>query len=273
MTTAPHSAPSSPLLGVNIDHIATLREVRKAAYPSPLQGARAAIAGGADFITMHIREDRRHVQEADLAECTRALSVPINLELAVDNAMVGLARRYRPAKCCLVPERRQELTTEGGLNLLDSATFEATTQVVAELTALGIEVSLFIDPDPAVIDKAVATGAPVVELHTGTYANAYADLTTDAQNAQSATSELETLSALNAEHARLAKAVEYAKAKGLRVHAGHGLTLANLPALLRIDGIAEWNIGHALVSDAILVGMEAATRAFKNCIQTTPSHQ
>ena len=230
-------------LGVNVDHVATLRQARGTAYPSPLAAARLCERAGADGITIHLREDRRHIQDADVVEFRRALTIPLNLEMANSPEIVKIALAVRPAEVCLVPERRQELTTEGGLDA--AGQFAALKPSVARLKAAGIEVSLFIEPDPAQLDAAVALGAPVVELHTGKYC----DLSGPAQ-----ADELR----------RLAAAAEYGHARGLRINAGHGLNYDNLPVFIRtVPHLDVLNIGHSIVARAVMVGMEQAVREMK----------
>ena len=230
-------------LGVNVDHVATLRQARGTAYPAPLEAARLCERAGADGITIHLREDRRHIQDADLHALRKALRIPLNLEMANSPEIVAIALAVRPAEVCLVPERRQELTTEGGLDA--AGQFAALKPSVAALKAAGIEVSLFIEPDPAQLDAAVALGAPVVELHTGKYC----ELSGPAQAA---------------ELKRLAAAAEYGHARGLRINAGHGLNYDNLPVFLRtVPHLEVLNIGHSIVARAVLVGMEQAVREMK----------
>ncbi|MBT8141106.1 MAG: pyridoxine 5'-phosphate synthase [Gammaproteobacteria bacterium] len=230
-------------LGVNIDHVATLREVRHASYPSVVEAASAAIRGGADGITVHLREDRRHIQDHDVSELKNMLTVPMNLEISISPEMVDLACEYLPEHVCLVPERREELTTEGGLDVL--AYTQQTEKAIQRLQKEKIQVSLFIDPDLAQITQAARIGADVIEIHTGHYAN---------------TSNKAGFLAL------MEKAVAHAIALGLEVHAGHGLTLENLPPLASMPEIAEFNIGHAIVARALQNGLEQAVRDYKQCI-------
>lgn len=241
-----HATTRPPLLGVNIDHVATLRQARRTAYPDPVLAAFEALAGGADFITLHLREDRRHIQDADVTALRARLPCRMNLEMAVTDEMIGLASRLQPSDCCLVPERRAELTTEGGL---DVAGQEARmTQAVASLRAAGVQVSLFIDPDPAQLAAAHRSGAPLVELHTGRYA--------DAASAAERTAEL----------ARIQKAIDYGRQLGLTVNAGHGLNTDNVAAIAALPGVAELNIGHALVARAVFIGLRAAVAEMKQAI-------
>lgn len=232
-------------LGVNIDHVATLRAARGTRYPDPIQAALVAEQAGADAITLHLREDRRHIKERDVALLRDILTTRMNLEMAITDEMVAIAVRYQPADCCLVPERRQELTTEGGL---DVVAHEA--QVAAACRALAkaaIRVSLFIDPDPPQIEAACRTGAPVVEFHTGRYA--------DAQGA-----------AQEHEYARIVAGVKQAQALGLRVHAGHGLHYHNVATIAAIPGVRELNIGHAIVARAVFTGLGPAVAEMKRLI-------
>jgi pyridoxine 5-phosphate synthase len=229
-------------LGVNVDHVATLRQARGVDYPDPVEAALLAEEAGADGITVHLREDRRHIQDRDVEALRRRLRVPLNLEMAVTDAMVALALGVRPPHVCLVPERREELTTEGGLDVVRHAA--RVRDATVALGAAGIRVSLFIDPDPAQIAAATAAGAPAVELHTGDYANAR-----DAAVAR----ELE----------RVRAAAGEARRYGLEVHAGHGLTVGNVAPIAALPEIVELNIGHSIVARAVLVGMAAAVREMK----------
>ena len=235
-------------LGVNIDHVATLRQARGTSYPDPVEAAAVAEAAGADGITIHLREDRRHIQDRDLEILKDRVRVRLNLELAVSDEMLAIAERVRPSNCCFVPERRAELTTEGGLDLL--VHHAAVKTACARMQAAGITVSLFIDPDVAQIDAAVAAGAPVIELHTGRYA--------DARDAESQAAEL----------ARLRKAAEYAATVGLQVNAGHGLHYGNVVPIAAIESIVELNIGHAIVAQALFKGLEAAVREMKHLMES-----
>jgi pyridoxine 5-phosphate synthase len=222
-------------LGVNIDHVATLRNARGGAHPDPLDAARAALAAGADGVTLHLREDRRHIRDDDLARIRASITAPINLEMAATEEMTAIAIAAAPHAACIVPERREEVTTEGGL---DAAGQRATLgPLVARLRQAGIRVSLFIDPELAQLEAAAALGAPVVELHTGTYAHGKAG-------------ELD----------RLRRAAEAAERLGLECHAGHGLTYANVSAVAALPQIAELNIGHFLIGEAILRGLGESVR-------------
>ncbi len=234
-------------LGVNIDHVATLRQARGTRYPDPVQAALEAQQAGADGITLHLREDRRHIQERDVRVLRKVLQVPMNLELAAVPEMIDLALEVAPANCCLVPERREELTTEGGL---DVATMSSELKsVCARLREAGVHVSLFIDPDPAQVEGAVAAGAPVIEIHTGRYA--------DAPSTAARRAELE----------RVRRAVEHGRRLGLQVNAGHGLNYHNVQAIAAIPGIAELNIGHAIVARAVFSGMAEAVREMKRLMR------
>ena len=230
-------------LGVNIDHIATLRQARKTRYPSLVEAALMAETSGADSITLHLREDRRHIQDADVAILRQVLKTKMNLEMAVTEEMLGIACRTAPEDVCLVPEKREELTTEGGL---DVAGQHARIQAAClQLADAGIRVSLFIDADFAQLDAAHAAGAPVVEIHTG----AYADVTNDA--------------ARIVEFERIRKAVAYGRSLGLTVNAGHGLTYHNVQPIAALPGIHELNIGHAIVAQALFVGWKEAVAEMK----------
>ncbi len=233
-------------LGVNIDHIATLRQARGTRYPDPLHAALIAEEAGADSITLHLREDRRHIQERDVVLLQEILTTRINLEMAATEEMIAFAVRYTPHDCCLVPERRQELTTEGGLDVVARHT---DIQLACErLKEAGIHVSLFIDADPMQIEAAALTGAPAVELHTGHYANA--------GSAAACMSELK----------RLQSAAMFAHARGLSVHAGHGLHYHNTAEIARIPEIEELNIGHAIVARAVFTGLAEAVHTMRALI-------
>jgi len=230
-------------LGVNVDHVATLRQARGVDYPDPVEAALVAEAAGADGITVHLREDRRHIQERDVEELRRRLRVKLNLEMAVTDAMVDFALGVRPGDACFVPERREELTTEGGLDVAGHAA--RVTAAARRLAAAGVRVSLFIDPDPAQVRASRHAGVHAVELHTGDYANAAGDAERGRQLA------------------RLRRAAAEAALLGLEVHAGHGLTVANVRPVAAIAEIVELNIGHSLVARAVLVGMAAAVREMR----------
>lgn len=230
-------------LGVNIDHIATLRQQRGTRYPSVLQAALMAESAGADSITLHLREDRRHIQDRDVEILREALQTRMNLEMAVTDEMVGIALRLRPQDVCLVPEKREERTTEGGLDVVSQ--FERVRQACAALGGAGIRVSLFIAPEREQLDAARAAGAPAVEIHTGHFA----DAATEPAEAK--------------ELARIRAAVEYGLKLGLRVNAGHGLHYHNVQKIAAIPGVYELNIGHAIVAHALFVGWERAIREMK----------
>lgn len=224
-------------LGVNIDHVATLRQARRIGYPDPIAAARLAEDAGADNITLHLREDRRHIQDADVERLRPLLRTRMNLEMAVTDEMIGIARRIRPQDCCFVPERRAEVTTEGGL---DVAGQEARLRDrCALLAADGIRVALFIDPDPSQVEASARVGAPVIELHTGRYCEV---------SGAAAEMELE----------RLRHASRLAAQLGLEVHAGHGLNLDNVAPVAAIPQVVELNIGHSIVARALFVGFAAA---------------
>jgi pyridoxine 5-phosphate synthase len=239
----------SLLLGVNIDHVATLRQARYSrtpdapnVEPSPLQAALDAAEGGADSITIHVRGDRRHMQEADAFAIRSEVALPLNFEMGVTEEMVGMALKLKPHFACLVPESREEVTTEGGLDV--AAGFDRTRMVVARLQDAGIRVSLFIDPDLKQVNAAAEACADMVELHTGGYANAVAD-------------------GVEGELARLIEAAKASQAAGLQVNAGHGINYRNLAALLAVPCLTELNIGHSIVSRAMRVGLITAVREMK----------
>ncbi len=234
------------LLGVNIDHVATLRQARGTNYPDPLKAALVCEQAGAEGITLHLREDRRHIQDDDVRRMRPLLKTRMNLEMAVTEEMIEFAKEIRPQHVCLVPERREEVTTEGGLDVVGN--FAAVKAATQELTAIGCDVSLFIDADLAQIDAAVACGAPTIEIHTGAYANA------------------ENEAAQQAELTRIVQGVEYAASRGLVINAGHGLNLDNVGAIAAIQHIHELNIGHALIGDAVFVGLEQAVKRMKAAI-------
>jgi pyridoxine 5-phosphate synthase len=225
------------LLGVNIDHVATIRQARGASYPSVLQAARVAEDAGADAITVHLREDRRHIQDDEVVALCRQVRTRVNLEMAVTDEMLAIAELNRPADVCLVPEKREELTTEGGLDVL--AHFDAVRNACIRLGKAGIRVSLFIDPERAQLDAALACGAPVVELHTGSYA--------DAGEAN-----------VGMEYQRLVRAAEYGDSIGLQINAGHGLHYQNVKPIVAIPQLVELNIGHSIVAQALFTGLHKA---------------
>ena len=230
-------------LGVNIDHIATLRQARKTRYPSVVEAALAAETAGADSITLHLREDRRHIQDEDVDILRRVLKTKMNLEMAVTEEMIDIAERINPQDVCLVPEKREELTTEGGLDV--AGQIDKIRSACTRLGASGIRVSLFIDADAKQLEAARECGAPVVEIHTGHYA------------------DLEEPAAKLQELDRIRKAVSYGLGLGLTVNAGHGLTYHNVQPIAAISGVHELNIGHAIVAQAIFVGWEKAVSEMK----------
>jgi pyridoxine 5-phosphate synthase len=237
-------------LGVNIDHVATLRQARRARYPDPLYAALLAEEAGADSITLHLREDRRHIQDRDVTLMRGALQTRMNLEMAVTDEMVRIAQAVKPQDVCLVPESRQEITTEGGLNIIALAA--RTQDATAALGGAGIRVSLFIDPEEAQIEAARRAGAPVIELHTGAYAEASG-------------------SARAREFERLRTAAKFAASLGLTVNAGHGLNYHNVEPIAAIPEIVELNIGHSIVARAIIDGLAKAVRDMKDLMRRSRS--
>ena len=238
----------SVLLGINIDHVATLRQARGTRYPDPVQAALIAEQAGADGITVHLREDRRHIQDRDVELLAHTLQTRMNLEMAATEEMVGIARRIGPAHSCLVPEKREELTTEGGLDVV--ANEDWIRDCCTRLADAGIEVSLFIDADPAQIDAAVRCRAPAIEIHTGRYA----DLTApEARDPDAAAREL----------TRIRDAVALGREAGLIVNAGHGLHYHNTREIAAIPGINELNIGHGIIARAVMTGLDEAVRAMR----------
>lgn len=231
------------LLGVNVDHIATLRQARGTNYPDPVHAASVAEHAGADGITIHLREDRRHIQDRDVYVMNETLQTRMNLEMAVTDEMLKIACDVKPAFCCLVPEKREELTTEGGLDVIGQQ--DKIAEAVAQLNEVGTETSLFIDADKAQIDAAVATKAPYIEIHTGHYADA--------------TSE----QAQQLELSRLIEGIKYAHNLGLKVNAGHGLHYFNVKPIAAIEEIIELNIGHAIIARAAIDGLDVAVRDMK----------
>jgi pyridoxine 5-phosphate synthase len=242
---------SAMLLGVNVDHVATLRQARGTSYPDPCQAALLAEQAGADSITVHLREDRRHIQDSDLDLLQAQLKTRMNLELAVSAEIIAIACRVRPSDCCLVPERRAELTTEGGLDVLGH--FAAVAAACRRFAAEGIRAGLFIDPDLRQIEAAARSGAPVIELHTGVYA------------------ELPDGEKREIELHRLREAARFGIAAGLEVHAGHGLNYHNVGPVAAIAEINELNIGHAIVAQALFSGMPAAVADMKRLMQMARS--
>jgi pyridoxine 5-phosphate synthase len=235
------------LLGVNIDHVATLRQQRGTEYPAPVTAAQIAEAAGADAITLHLREDRRHIQDRDVQLVRAAITIRMNLEMAVTAEMLGIAEQIKPADCCLVPERREELTTEGGLDVVGN--LKDVAGACDRLGDAAIRVSLFIDPDTEQIEAAREAGAPVIELHTGNYA----DCTGEDQDV-----ELE----------RIRAAVDKGRELGLQVNAGHGLNYDNVKPVAAIPAIRELNIGHAIVARAVFDGLDVAVREMLSLMRT-----
>jgi pyridoxine 5-phosphate synthase len=229
-------------LGVNIDHVATLRQARGTTYPRPAEAARSAERAGADSITVHLREDRRHIQDHDLDEINAVMRTHMNFEMAVTDEMVAIAKHIKPTDVCLVPEKREELTTEGGLDV--AGQLDKVRAACKELGAAGIRVSLFIDPERAQLDAAVAAGAPVVELHTGKYADSEGNEQAD---------ELE----------RIIDAARYGHGLGLVINAGHGLHYQNVKPIARIEQVVELNIGHAIIARAVFDGLGPAVAEMK----------
>jgi len=235
------------LLGVNIDHVATLRQARGTTYPEPVHAALIAEQAGADAITVHLREDRRHIQDRDVELLSEVLQTRMNLEMAATEEMLSIASRIKPADCCLVPESREELTTEGGLDVAGNIPYLK--DYCAGLKEVGVRVSLFIDADPQQLESAVAVGAPVVEIHTGHYA--------DADNCETAAAELEKVS----------KAVAYGQELGLQMNAGHGLHYHNVQGVANLVGVRELNIGHAIIARALFSGLADAVSEMKSLMQ------
>ncbi|MBY0575140.1 MAG: pyridoxine 5'-phosphate synthase [Gallionellaceae bacterium] len=233
-------------LGLNIDHVATLRQVRGARYPNVVRAALLAESAGVDAITLHLREDRRHIQDSDVEVLRGMLQTRMNLESAITDEMIAIALRIKPHDLCLVPERREELTTEGGLDVVRY--FDTIKSVCERAAAAGIRVSLFIDPDKKQIDAARHTGAPVLELHTGKYA--------ETDNVPEHQHELE----------RIRVAAEYAHAHGFQVNAGHGLHYHNVQPVAAIPHIVELNIGHAIIAESLFIGLEAAVKKMKTLL-------
>ncbi|ARJ42732.1 pyridoxine 5'-phosphate synthase [Pantoea alhagi] len=235
------------LLGVNIDHIATVRNARGTQYPDPVQAAFVAEQAGADGITVHLREDRRHITDRDVRLLRQTIETRMNLEMAVTEEMLAIACELKPHFCCLVPEKRQEVTTEGGLDV--AGQLANVSAAVERLSAAGILVSLFIDADERQIDAAVAAGAPYIEIHTGAYA------------------EAEEGSARDAELARIRHAASYAASKGLKVNAGHGLTYHNVQPIAALPEMHELNIGHAIIGRALMSGLADAVKEMKQLMR------
>ncbi|WP_340265814.1 pyridoxine 5'-phosphate synthase [Sphingobium mellinum] len=236
-------SPAPLRLGVNIDHVATIRNARGGAHPDPVKAALLAVKAGADGITAHLREDRRHIRDEDIATLMAALTVPLNLEMAATQEMLEIALKHRPHAACIVPEKREERTTEGGLDAASNR--DMLQPIVTALGEAGIRVSLFIEPDPAQIEAAIGLGAPVVEFHTGRYAHLSG-------------------SARAEELRRLADAAALATKNGIEPHAGHGLTFDNVGPIAAIPQIAELNIGHFLMGEAIFAGLEASIQEMRH---------
>ncbi len=237
-----------PKLGVNIDHVATLRQARGEQEPDPVAAAAVCEAAGADGITVHLREDRRHIQDADVRTLRRTVSTRLNLEMAATPAIVAIALDIKPDMATLVPERREELTTEGGLDAVSPSQYAAVSGAVDALRAAGIPASLFIEPDAGQLDAAARMGAAFVEFHTGAYARLYGTPAGDA------------------EFARIVAATKQAQALGIRVNMGHGLNLANVRPIAEIAGVVELNIGHAIISRAVFVGLARAVEEMKAAV-------
>ncbi|STY90892.1 pyridoxine 5'-phosphate synthase [Moraxella bovis] len=234
----------TPRLGVNIDHIATLRNARGVDYPCPVKGAVVCEQAGADGITLHLREDRRHIKDADVYAIKKTIGIPMNLEMAVTDEMLAIARDVRPQWVCLVPEKRQEVTTEGGLDVMNN---DKLPSFIKDLQNVGVKVSLFIDPDTAQIDRAIELGADAIEIHTGAYAERCLE-----NNQDKIAHELD----------RVKKGVAFALSKhpSFLVNAGHGLTVDNVAPIAQIDGIHELNIGHSIIADSVFVGLDKAVK-------------
>lgn len=239
----------TPRLGVNIDHVATIRNARGSMYPDPVRAAHLAVEAGADGITAHLREDRRHISDDDIARLCRELIVPLNLEMAATDEMLSIALDAKPHAVCMVPEKREERTTEGGLDAAGQHNHLA--RFVRELGENGSRVSLFVEPDQRQLDAARSLGAPVVELHTGAYADHF---------------YANEMGRFEAELDRIARAAEYGVQIGLEVHAGHGLTFETVQPVAALPQIAELNIGHFLISEAIFSGLHASVRRMKDLI-------
>ena len=235
------------LLGVNIDHVATLRQARGTRYPDPIQAAIEAEQAGADAITLHLREDRRHIQDRDVEMLKNILQTRMNLEMAVTDEMIAIAERIKPHDCCLVPERREELTTEGGLDVVGQ--FDRVQKACQRLAAAGVRVSLFIDADAEQIEAAAKTGAPVIELHTGSFADA------------------DSVAERHMELNNIIQGVKLGQTLGLQVNAGHGLHYHNVADIASIDGIRELNIGHAIVARAVFTGLKDAVVEMKRLMR------
>jgi len=238
--------PGTPRLGVNIDHVATVRNARGGRHPDPVRAAILAEKAGADGITAHLREDRRHITDADIARLSSEISVPLNLEIAASEEMLAIALRHRPHAACIVPEKREERTTEGGLDAAGGHNHLA--RYVQALRDADIRVSLFVEPDSRQLDAAVLLGAPIVELHAGAYCEAF---------------NRDDMTAFDRELQRLEKATAYGRSVGLEVHIGHGLGFETVKPIAAIAGVAELNIGHFLIGDAIFVGLSESVATMR----------
>ncbi|MBE9578008.1 MULTISPECIES: pyridoxine 5'-phosphate synthase [Moraxella] len=234
----------TPRLGVNIDHIATLRNARGVDYPCPVKGAVVCEQAGADGITLHLREDRRHIKDVDVYAMKEAIGIPMNLEMAVTDEMLAIARDVRPQWVCLVPEKRQEVTTEGGLDVINN---DKLPSFIKDLQNVGIKVSLFIDPDTAQIERAIELGADAIEIHTGAYAERCLE-----NDKEKISHELDRV--------KMAVAFALSKHPSFLVNAGHGLTVDNVAPIAQIDGVHELNIGHSIIADSVFVGLDKAVK-------------
>lgn len=246
MATAPDAA---PLLGVNIDHVATLRNARGGRFPDPVMAAQQAVEAGADIITFHLREDRRHIRDADVQRLKAVISAPLNFESALAPEMLDIICTVRPQRVCLVPERRQELTTEGGLDV--AGQFERARAACARLADCGCHVSLFIEPSALQIEASAKAGAPCIELHTGAYANAF-----DAGDEAARQREFD----------RIVAGLKLGRSLGLQTNAGHGLSLQSTPAIAALPEVSELHIGHAIIGHAVFVGLKQSVRDFRAAI-------
>ncbi|MEJ1994815.1 MAG: pyridoxine 5'-phosphate synthase [Limibacillus sp.] len=253
MNTA--SKPGDLRLGVNIDHVATIRNARGGLHPDPLRAAALAAAAGADGITAHLREDRRHISDYDIARLSEEIDLPLNLEMAATDEMLKIALRHKPHAACIVPEKREEVTTEGGLDAAGSA--KQLTPFVSALGGAGIRVSLFIDPDERQLEAANHMGVPVVELHTGSFCEAFQE---DPEG-----------EAAKAELARLREGALLAQQLGIECHAGHGITFDSVTPVAAIPGLMELNIGHFLIGEAIFIGLEASIRRMRQLMDAARS--
>ncbi|MEX0373767.1 pyridoxine 5'-phosphate synthase [Spiribacter pallidus] len=244
---AHHQGSLEPLLGVNVDHVAGLRQARGTRYPDPLLAAHLAEQAGADAITIHLREDRRHIQDGDVVRLADSLQTRMNLEIAITAEMLDIAARTAPSDCCLVPERREELTTEGGLDVVGDP--QRVAEACQRLADAGVRVSLFVDPTAEQVKAAQAAGAPVIELHTGGFADARSDAD------------------IHREFQRVQQAAELGRSLGLQVNAGHGLHYHNVAPIAALPSITELNIGHSIVARSVFTGLEEAVREMKRLIR------